>query len=311
MKLGIDPGKFRTKAVTMIKGEWIKFDVRSKIMVNPISIMAGDNYLIGYEGQKFLIGEGANDYSLDTDKQSLQHKLCTYLAINKLAQETPVELVVGCPFSLFKKADKREAYWDYIRGNEIIKLDINDEESVVNIIDGTAFAECGGIAYAEPEEEFEDNIRGVVDIGGLNVNGCIFENLSPVLGTDFTENLGSIIFQNNLKQELNKEYPEINLQDYDMKNIIRRGLIIDGKKEQRANKIIDESLGNHFDSIIKVLKKKNWSVKTLDITVSGGGSLDIGIDIIQHYIPQAKLSSDPVWDNAKGFYYVAEMLFKG
>jgi len=309
MKLGIDPGKFRTKAVTKVNDEWRYFDVRSKITVNPRDIIPGENYLLKYNNIEYLIGEGANDYSLDTDKQSIQHKLCTYLAIDQLAGNEDCKIVLGFPFNLFKNASKREEYENYINTKNYIKLHVNDEEKYINIIDAASFPECGGIAYSEPDEDFENKIRAVLDIGGLNINGCVFENLNPISESIITENLGSLILMNDIKTELNKEFPEINLQDYEIPEILKIGLQIDGKKMEKANKIICGTVEEHFSKIVRVMKKKNWSVKTLPITAGGGGSLDIGINLIRNFIAQTKLCLDPVWGNAKGFYEVAEMLF--
>jgi len=310
MKLGIDPGKFRTKAVTKANGKWKCFDVRSKIMKNPMDIMLGENYLIEYNDTPYLIGEAADDYSLDTDKQTMQHKLCTYLAINQLADHEEVDVVVGIPFNLFKNSSKREQYENYLKDNQIITFSVNNEESLINIQNIATFPECGGLAYSEPDVDFIDTNRAVADIGGLNFNGCVFENLNPIKDSIITENLGSIILMDKIKTELNKEFPEINLQDYDVKNIIKYGLKINGKQEEKANKVINQAIEEHFSKIIRAMKKKNWSIKTLEITFGGGGSLDIGISLIKRFINQSKIAQDPIWGNAKGNYYVAEMLFR-
>lgn len=309
MKLGIDPGKFRLKAVTKVNGEWKYFNVRSKIMKNPMDVIPGDNYIIELDKSIHLIGEGANDYSLDTDKQSIQHKLCTYLAISQLAGNIDSEVVLGCPFNLFKNSRKREEYTNYIKGAQSIKFNLNEKETYIKMIDVIPFPECGGIAYSEPDEDFANTIRAVIDIGGLNINGCVFENLNPIKDSIITENLGSIILMDKIKTELNKEFLEINLQDYDMPKIIKHGLEIDGNRIEKANKVVEGVIEGHISEIIRAMKKKNWSVKTLSITAGGGGTLDIGLPIIKKFIPQTKQCLDPVWGNAKGFYEVAKMLF--
>lgn len=308
MKIGIDPGKWSGKAVTKVDGEWKYFNVRSKISQNATEAMGGNNYLVEFDNQKYLIGEGADDYSLDTDKQTIQHKLLTYLSINQLSNSEPIEAVVGIPFNLFKSPKKREEYVSYMKDREIVEFNVNEESSIVAISELVAFPECGGIAYSEPDEDFVDNTRAVLDIGGLNINGCVFNNISPEKDSIVTDNLGSIILMDDIKSELNKEF-SLNLQDYDMPKILKNGLMIDNKKINEADKFIDGVIEEHFSKIIKALKKKNWSIKTLDITCGGGGSLDISLPIIQKFIKQAKICNDPVWGNAKGNYIVAEMLF--
>lgn len=309
MKIGNDPGKYGTKVVTKVNGEWKKLYIRSKISTEPDNVLMGDNYLINYKGITYLIGEGGNDYSLDTDKQSLQHKLCTYVGVDEMAGDELSSIVVGCPMSIWKNPEKREEYQNYILDDGKIDLSIGDISKTIELLDVVAFPECGGVAYAEPEEDFVDNIRGVIDIGGLNVNGCLFENLSPIKDSDFTVNLGSIILKNEIKTMLNKEYPSINLQEYDIPQIMKKGLFIKGKEEERAKKLINNVINGHIERIIRETKKKNWSINTLDITMAGGGTIDIGMKRIKSHIPQAKISNDPIWDNAKGNYIVAQILF--
>ena len=311
MKIGIDPGKFGIKAVSKANGRWNIFYLRSKFTKNPENVIYGENYIIKENnGGTYLFGEGGSDYSLDTDKESIQHRLGTYISINQLAFDTPVEVVVGCPFSTYKNGDKKEKYRNYIKSNGIINCEINHIKNQVYINEVVPFPECGGIAYAQKESEFAGTIRGVLDIGGLNINGCLFENLNPVKGSDFTENLGFIILKDKIRSELNKIHPEISLQDYEVSTILKEGLYIDNKLDKVANSVIQSVIENHFSQIIKVMKKKGWSTRTLKMTVGGGGSLDIGIDTIKKFIPQSKISDDPIWDNAKGNYVVAEMLFE-
>jgi hypothetical protein len=306
-RVSVDPGKYGLKAITKDdSGEWHYMYLRSKIMHDPMSVVGGDNYLVGYQGESYLIGEGADDYSLDIDKQSLQHKLCTYLAINHLAQDEQCRVVVGCPFNLFINTPKREEYLEYIKSGQIIKLEINKEDALINIDDVLVFPEAAGIVYSEPDEDFVDNVRGVLDIGGLNVNGCVFDNLNPVKESIFTVNMGSIILKNKLKNELNKIF-YTNLQEHEIPGVMKKGLYIRGKREDKADRIINRVLGDHFSDILREAKKHNWSLDTLNITVGGGGSLDIG-DGIFDFIPQAKMCQNPVWGNAKGYYNIAEML---
>lgn len=309
MKIGIDPGKYQTNAVTKFDGKWRYFNLRSKFTINPDNIIMGNNFLIEHNGITTLVGDGGKDYSLDTDKQSLQHMFCSYIAIEQLIGEKECKAVLGCPFNHWKNTNKREEYRNYMYGDGIIQFNLNEEESLINIEEIIPFPECGGIAYHEPEEDFVDTTRAVLDIGGLNATGCIFENLNPVEDSDFTEKLGSIILMDKIRTDLNKEFFEIDLQEHDIKGIFKNGLKIDGKRIDRADKIIENAIEEHFLKIIKIMKKKNWSIKTLDITIGGGGSLDIGIEIIKKFLQQSKLCSDPIWGNAKGNYNVAEMLF--
>lgn len=309
--IGIDPGKFRLKAVTKENGKWVYFDLRSKLTKNPKNILMGDNYLITYKDDTYLVGEGGKDYSLETDKEGVQHKLCTYLAINQLINELPAHVVVGCPFKHFKNLDKRQSYQDYICDEGIMTFKVNDEEALINIQEVVAFPECAGIMHSEDEDDFANKTRAIIDIGGLNINGCIFENMNVVEGSDFTENLGSMILMDKIKSELNREFYEINLQDYDVPDVIKYGLYINGKRVKDADNTIQKVIEEHFSLILKEMKKKNWSTRTLKITAGGGGSLDIGEEILKKYMPQIQLAKDPVWGNAKGFYEVAQILFAG
>lgn len=310
MLMGIDPGKDGLKSVALIKGKIERFYLKNKMTINPESVPIGDNYLIGYNKTDYLIGEGGKYRSLDSDKQSIQHKLCVYLAISQLAGNEPVYAVISCPYSTFNNKEKSESYINYIKENPIITISPQKIKTSINITEALPFAEGTGAAFAAPEKDFAGKVRGVLHIGGLDVNGSLFQNLQPIPGTQFTKKLGSIILINNIQSELNKTYPELNIQDYEVPQILEEGLYIDGQKNDKANKIIENVIGEHIEEIIAEAKKKNWSIKSLGITASGGGTLDISIKNIQKYIPQAKQSEDCIWDNALGNLEAAKIIFE-
>ena len=49
---------------------------------------------------------------------------------------------------------------------------------------------------------------GVVDIGGLNINCCVYNKGVPVLSSLFTDDLGSNVLVSGLRKELSMKYGE-------------------------------------------------------------------------------------------------------
>jgi plasmid segregation protein ParM len=87
----------------------------------------------------------------------------------------------------------------------------------------------------------------VLDIGGLTTNGLVAEGLNLKSSSMFTINLGTIILFNKLKRVLNSKYTT-NIQEYEIPNIIKNGLNINGSQHD-SKKIIEDILLEHCKQI--------------------------------------------------------------
>lgn len=300
----VDAGKYQTKG--LINNNATKFRTKIEEVDNSVQTNNKD-YYIEWGGKHYLLGDGARFIDYDLTKHKLSHKLAVYTACSLLSKDTiPINLVVLAPMSLYTNKQAREEFRLYILDNKKIDFNLNHKNTQLNINDVTIFAEACGIPFNNTSK-FKNKTVGLLDIGGLNVNGVIINNMKPVKGTEFTINAGSLIVMEKIRKELNKEIKGANIQEYQMDTILKQGYY---NVEQKISKeIIQNTLSNHFKEIIQTTKANNWDIKGLDIVVSGGGSLDLGINNIKKYIPQAVLSTDPIWDNCIGGNKVGAMIY--
>jgi plasmid segregation protein ParM len=119
----------------------------------------------------------------------------------------------------------------------------------------------------------------------------------------FTINLGTIILFNKLKRVLNSKYTT-NIQEYEIPNIIKNGLNINGSQHD-SKKIIEDILLEHCKQIKAECRKYNWNIDTLEILITGGGALVLD-GYLQQVFPQSHIADDPVFSNCKGFYSIGE-----
>lgn len=304
----IDAGKFQTKG--LLKGKGVRFRTKMEEVDSSVDTGNNKNFYVNWKNKSYLLGEGSKYVDYSTSKHQLQHKLAIYTASSMLLGDqppNPFNLMVLTPLSLYSNTQLREEFRQYILNNNSAEFELNNKQVNLQINDVTIFAEAFGVPISNPSL-FKDKTVGLLDIGGLNVNGTIIKNMKPVTGTHFTENLGSLIIMEKIRKELNIEIDGANIQEYQMDTILNKGYYlgdVDLSKE-----IINSLLTDHFKEIIQIAKANNWDTKGLDIVVSGGGALDLGLSNIQSHMPQSVLSNDPVWDNCKGASMVGGMLYE-
>ncbi len=302
----VDAGKYQTKALLQNNG--IKFRTKLEEIDDNVNIQNNNSFYIQWENKHYLIGDGAKYVDYDVSKHKLQHKLAIYTATAKLLKnKNECNLVVLSPLSTYTNAQAREEFRQYILNNHKARFELDGRETELIIKDVTVFAEAIGVSISNIGM-FKDKTVGVLDIGGLNVNGIIIKNMKPVRDTEFTINAGSLIIMEKVRKELNREIRNANIQEYQMDTIMKQGFY-NGDAEI-SKEIIQSILSSHFKDIIQITKANNWDMQGLDIVITGGGSLDLGLQNIRKHIPQAQLSSNPVWDSCIGGNKVGAMLYE-
>jgi len=302
----VDPGKYQTNALLSTKG--MKFRTKIEEVEDSIAVNKS-GYHITWQNKHYLIGDGASNVDYDTSKHKLQHKLAVYVACSKLLESTfdkKSNLVVLCPLSMYSHKQSREEYRHFILNGGMANFEIDGVETELHINDITIFGETMGIPFVNPHL-FKDKVVGVLDMGGLNVNGVIMKNMKPVKGTEFTINAGSLIVMEKVRKALNKEIKGSNIQEYQMDYIIKNGYYPGAK--DLSSEIINTVLEEHFSEIKTTAKANNWDIEGLEVVSAGGGSLDLGLDNIKKHIPQTVMCNDPIWDSCKGGNVVGGLLY--
>ncbi|WP_027309297.1 ParM/StbA family protein [Caloramator sp. ALD01] len=301
MKLAaIDNGYWATKVFTKDK----QFSFRSKIEKANDNLSLNNTMRFFFNDIDYLVGEGATMSNIEYDKTSNElHKICTYAALANLSNFNLNEfyLVVGYPLNIY--INGAESFAEYIKTNNFIATELNGETKLFKIVDVTVFPQCAGAAYVYPEK-FKNNVVGIIDIGGLTVNGCIFDNYNLIRESMFTENLGSIVLFNKIKKALDVEFG-MNIQEYEIPQIIQFGL---RAYQEKSLQIINEITNNHVEEIKKVARMNKWNIENLEIMFIGGTSLILK-EYLKRTFPFGEISLDPINDNVKGFYRVGEMVY--
>ena len=280
-KIGEVVGKFQTKITEneeVIKG------------------VDKNSYNIVYNGKLYKVGDTADRNSLEVSKDSDIHRICILASICKALPEyeQDVKLVTGTPANLFF-TDERDKIKEKLTGK--FELIFDGKRRTINIQKVLVVPETMGYIYSN-FKEFKNQIVAVLDIGGLNTNGCIYKNGLPLRETVFTLNNGINILITKVKNELNKG--GYNFQDYEILHLMAG---CGGYEEEVITGVIDK----YLEDIIQSMRANGWNYDKSTIHFTGGGSMLLS-NYIKNKIKYPVISEDCTYDNAKGFYKVGESL---
>lgn len=306
MLVAIDNGYWDTK---VYDGQ-NRFSFRSRVEKGNDLFSTNNTHLIFFNGEEYLVGEGASMKDLNHDKTNNDlHKLCTYTALARLSNliGTEFKIVVGYPLTFY--ASQKEVFSHYLMEDskkQWVEIEIDGELKRFKIIDCLVLPQGAGALYSNPSE-YENKLVGIIDIGGLTINGCLFENLNIIKKSIFTVDMGIYNLYNTIKKELESNFG-ISVFDYEIPHIITQGYINEFNEHQpEIDEFIQNILDKHVFEIKNILEENNWSLRT-DILLVGGGSILLAKYFKKH-IPKSTLSPDPVWQNVIGFYNVGMMYY--
>lgn len=273
------------------------YSFRSKIQQVETPIVASKTYHLIINNTSYIVGNSAEEIDINIDKtNSNLHLLTTLTALGLLGSDS-YKLIANVPLNYYSKINKQKLE-DHFKSQKNISFLLNNQPKNISIIDCVVFPQCLSVLYAN---NVKSSIVAIADIGGLTCQGLICENTNPIQSSIFTENLGTLILMNKIKQTLNKEF-NLNLQNYQLEDIIKNG--IPNKPEVKS--LIDSCCKSHFQQIIQTMKLAGWDINSLHILMTGGGSL-----LLEKYIklPNYSMSVNPVNDNCLGLWKVAEYVY--
>ena len=301
--IAVDTGKFATKAVTL-RGDgserFITFRTKSE---ETLRIEAqGKSYIVEYKGKRYLVGEQAEVSSAKLTKAEDIHRISTYTAIHQLANgDDTVVVAIGCPLSVFENPESKEAYKKYMFPDRQIEIKVNETTKKLTILSVIVFPESSGIIYLD--RKYESMSAGIIDIGGLNVNACVYNKTMPIISTLFTENLGSNVLAQNLKNALATKYGE-DIPQWMMEDILRDGYLVDNMESsgirEGSKEFIADFKKKHIESIIKKCEANGWNLRLTRLVFTGGTSELLRNEILQ-VIPGAIICEEPEKVNVRGF----------
>lgn len=296
--VSIDNGYWQTKLYSPPH----KIQFRSKYEESDLNI--NNAYQLTYEGKNYLVGDGLDNIEIDKTSNKL-HKITTITALALISKPGIInnfKVVAMYPLLSYNKQNKKN-FEQYLKSINNINVKLNGQHYILNISDALVFPQTAGVIYTDIEK-YKNKLIGIVDIGGLTTQGCIFNNLQLIRESIFTENFGMIILFDKVKKALNSQF-NINLQEYELEYIINNGL---RKNTEQSLSIIKNIINTHIELLIKTLRVNRWNLENLDLLFTGGGSLTLD-KYLQQYFPTFQLSTNPIFDNAKGTYKVGELKF--
>ena len=301
--IAVDTGKFATKAVTL-RGDgserFITFRTKSEETMRTEA--QGKSYIVEYKGKRYLVGEQAEVSSAKLTKAEDIHRISTYTAIHQLANgDDTVVVAIGCPLSVFENPESKEAYKKYMFPDRQIEIKVNETTKKLTILSVIVFPVSSGIIYLD--RKYESMSAGIIDIGGLNVNACVYNKTMPIISTLFTENLGSNVLAQNLKNALATKYGE-DIPQWMMEDILRDGYLVDNMESsgirEGSKEFIADFKKKHIESIIKKCEANGWNLRLTRLVFTGGTSELLRNEILQ-VIPGAIICEEPEKVNVRGF----------
>lgn len=299
----VDPGKYATKAIKLqrqIIESFTTESFRTKMADNSNELDAhGDSYSIVYEGNKYIIGQQAEESNYDVSKTNLLHKLATYTAIAALAESgSIIQLVVNCPVSIYKNKTLRDEYRNYIYNNGSFTITVNGEECSYKFQNVLVLPEDYGVVAKHPSY-FKGKRVALIGLGGLNMNLMIVDDEVFEISTMFTVNHGGNELETMIVNELNSKFG-LNIDHKDAPYILKnKGLKIEGVINSESVQIVEKCIKNFINIVIQETKKQGHSIDRLDVVFVGGTS-ESTESHIKKIITHAKVVNDAQWAAIEG-----------
>ncbi|MGM9543798.1 MAG: hypothetical protein ACI3T9_02315 [Romboutsia timonensis] len=276
--IAVNSGNYGTKA----KSKSNEINFRTKVQENA----EADKYIM-LDGKKYEIGEGCIDID-NLKHDSLTHKLCTLFAVSLLHEQHDVFLVTCLPVNQFKRKDLRESYrrsligeWDIItnRGKDTFRI-----KDVIVYMEGAA-------ALLTYQDVYKDNIVSVIDIGGYNVNVSQYNNLHLISGTEDDFDLGVYNIKSKIRNDIN-QLLNVHLKEYELNYIMKIPTM-------EQYQIIIKHYISFINQLRNELKQKGYNLSLNKILFTGGGSMDLEIQLIQEF---SNCAIGSVFDTVRGLY---------
>ncbi len=263
---------------------------------------------LGEAGKEVRIGCGElpiksdDNYSKDTDI----NRLCTLYAIARSVQpgET-VNVVTGCPLSIYSRKEERMEYGRNIVPNGKVECAIDGKPIEFNIDKRLVCAESTGILTMHPDlfakKEYD---AAIVDMGGLNMNIAAVNNSNIIIESSHTSRHGGRELVREIRRALMDHGMEIT--DTQILTSITRGSVNyhDDDRKEESKAIIGQAVCSFIDEIEKTLRNSWKNFDTLELFFIGGTSYLLKDFLTERFGEHAHFEKDfetSRYANAEGF----------
>lgn len=314
--IAVDSGKFATKSAMLKASGEVKTD-SFLTRLDKKEIVEGfgrdkNTHSVIYEGESYILGEGAETKAdTVTSKETDIHKIATYAAIaNFIDNGDVVNVAAGCPLSIYSNSEKVAEYRDFLfpTGKQIT-ITVDGVEKMFGIKKGKIFPEGSGVVLLNADKpEYKNVPVGVIDIGGLNCNGCIYKNGTPLTFTAFTNRMGGNVMVDEMRKQLQTLSSDGDpIPGFIMDTAIEFGYIQgDEKIKQMSIRVMDKVRKEHLKKILDDCQRRQWKLNMMPIIFTGGTSLRLKNEIEELCGGTAVMSlitEDVAFTNVKGFLF--------
>lgn len=281
--LGVDIGNFNTNT-----SNGVIFQSKA----SKVSNLLGSKYSCSLFNEEYKLGEGDFDNEFrKVNKDNYLELLFGALALSNCDRN--VDLVLGLPISQYR-AD-RDILINKINEHYHLKGTLNSEQYEFYITDVEVYPE--GIASVD---KYYNGI--VVDIGGRTTDCCLIGNHKVQHPLSIPK--GTLNLYNDFINAINNKY-SLDLTTNDVDRLLRQGLKIEG--ERVDIKFAKDIFKDFVKNLVSQLKVE-YSLKTFDVTFTGGGSLLLE-GIITNILPYAEILENSLFANAYGFKRIGEEMW--
>ncbi|MBS5913108.1 MAG: ParM/StbA family protein [Paenibacillus macerans] len=318
--IAVDSGKSTTKAAMKEEAiHKIKFQTKVEEIVDNGAEITPGSYSVEFEGKSYLVGNMLDESKMDFNlsKKSNAHRICIYLAIAELLQNSKrsavlskIVLAVNIPISLYKNEKLKTEFGEYIRNNgETINIVVNNKPFLYRIENLYLLPEGVGPVYSNLNLYRQKRVL-IFDIGSLNVNIQEFNNLIPVYDRMLTADLGVNILRSKIADKLSTRYG-VAISDADAEAIYRdKYLIINGEKMEESKKIVQQLMESHVKDIFNFARSRKISFANSEIVLVGGGSLLLKEQLIKE-CPTVAVTNEAQYSNVLSFLTILEAKHRG
>lgn len=312
--LSVDSGKFNTKISVLKKAGIVDTSFATK--VDEVSELEGPEegtYIVEIEGHYYRVGDNAIQTApKDTSKKSDFHRIATWTAVALNCDSGDViNIAIGCPLSLYEVPAQRAKYKEYMlpTGDITVKLRTTEGIQTKTFSFGKRgiFPEGSGVVYLDLSK-YAKKMIGIVDIGGLNMNAALYDDLKLQHGIIVTRELGGRVLIDGLTDALNAEYnasitPKLVESKIFDQNKNQRFIVSQDdprKSKEESPAFIHTYIKNHIQSIYNNVKEAGIDPLNVELYFIGGTS-DLLKEEISEVFIEPNFVDSPTFVNSKGW----------
>ena len=317
--ISVDAGKFGTKSAEYLKE---KDGIRKSMFETKVSpgdfrddALEANTQLVEYNGTVYKIGHGAagSGAELETSKQSEVHLLSTLTAISKFCSDNEadeISLAVGLPAKEWAVVEKRQSFKKFFpREEQTIRVkssstgEIKTKKFTIKRL--SAYPESMGAMWQDDSPKVDDlSITGILDIGNLNLNATIWQNVELIQDESITDELGAATLIAGLAQELSANFSRVNeryVASLLGKSPEFRYLPGSTEVQKSSHELIHRYLLEHAGKIKRCCDARRWSLDYMNLIAIGGTSQILKAELKEVFGGNLKLLENPVFANAFGY----------